>query len=130
MQRQHGMTFIGSIVTIAVVVMAALLIMRVIPVYLQYYAIVESIKGLNTTPSSSLTGDPFQDVAILKSSLDKRLDINEVPSLKEDQLTIVPNGTNKFKVTLKYQVIKPLVYNISLLFDFNRTEEVVTGSEN
>ncbi|CAM2935467.1 transmembrane protein [Legionella steigerwaltii] len=129
MQRQKGMTFIGMLVTVVVLVMGVVVIMRIIPVYLQYYSVLESVKGLNSIPPSTLTGDPVADVNVLKSTLDKRLDINGVESLKENQLAIEPMGGNKFRVKLKYQVIKPLVYNISLLFDFDHTEEVVTGSE-
>jgi hypothetical protein len=130
MKKQQGMTFIGMLLTVAVIVMAATIIMRVIPVYLQYFSIIESIKGLNTIPVSSLTGDSYEDVTVLKSSLNKRLDINGVDSLKDNQLNIVPNGDNQFTVTVKYQVIKPLVYNINLLFNFDHTEKVRAGSEN
>ncbi|KTD73019.1 DUF4845 domain-containing protein [Legionella tucsonensis] len=129
MYKQKGMTFIGMLFTVVVIIMAATIVMRVVPVYLQYYSIIKSIKGLNEVSPSSLTGDPMVDVNALKSSLDKRLDINGVESLKGNQLMIEPIGANKFRVKLKYQVIKPLVYNVSLLFDFDHTEEVITGSE-
>ncbi|PWY53851.1 DUF4845 domain-containing protein [Legionella qingyii] len=129
MHKQKGMTFIGMIFTVVVIVMAAIVVMRVIPVYLQYYSIIKSVKGLNSVPLSTLSGDPVADVNLLKSTMDKRLDINGVESLKENQLMIEPIGSNKFRVKVKYQVIKPLVYNISLLFDFDHTEEVVAGSE-
>lgn len=130
MHKQQGMTFIGMLLTMAAVIMAAILVMRAVPVYLQHYTIIQSIKGLNTVPVASLTGDSYADVEVLRRSFDKYLVINGLDNLKADQLVIVPNGTNKFRVSLKYQVVKPLMYNISLLFDFNDTEEVVAGSEN
>ncbi|ARB91559.1 DUF4845 domain-containing protein [Legionella longbeachae] len=130
MNKQQGMTFIGTILTIVAIVMAATVIMRVIPVYLQYYSIIRSINDLNSIPASNFTGDSMQDINELKSALDKHLDINGIKSLNENQLTIEPLGANKFMVRLKYKVIKPLIYNVSLLFDFNHTEEVVAGSEN
>ncbi|KTD11761.1 transmembrane protein [Legionella gratiana] len=130
MHKQQGMTFIGVLLTIVAIVMAATVIMRVIPVYLQYYSIIKSVDELNAIPIASLTGDSMQDINELRSVLDKHLDINGIKSLNGNQLTIEPIGTNKFMVRLKYQVIKPLVYNVSLLFDFNHTEEVVPGSEN
>lgn len=129
MQKQQGMTFTGMVFTIAVLVMGAILVMRVVPVYLNYFSIIESIKGLNSIPQSSLTGDSLEDIAVLRSSLDKRLSINGVEGLKENQLTIKPKGTNKFIVTLHYQVVKPLISHLNLLFNFDHTEEVVIGSE-
>src|SRR5689334_6170692 len=110
MHKQKGMTLIGMLFTVVVIVMAATIVMRVIPVYLQYYSVIKSVKGLNEVSPSTLTGDPMADVNVLKSTLDKRLSINGVESLKENQLMIEPIGVNKFRVKLKYQVIKPLVY--------------------
>jgi len=129
MQKQQGMTLIGMLLTMAVVVLAAIVVMRIVPVVIQHYSIINSIKSLDQTPASSLTGDPATDVQLLQDSLSKRFDINGLQDLKPEELIITPDGANKFKIQLKYQVTRPLVYNVSLLFDFNRTIEVVVGSE-
>lgn len=131
MKKQQGITLIGLLLSIAVIVTCSIVIMRVVPVYIKYYSIVSSIKALNTTPTNSLTGDSIVDVAELRKSLTKRLDINGLEDLKPQELIITPNGApNKFKVILKYQEIRPLVYNVFLMFNFERTDEVVAGSEN
>lgn len=129
MKKQQGMTLIGMLLTMAVVVLAAIVVMRIVPVVIQHYSIINSIKSLDQTPASSLTGDPATDVQLLQDSLSKRFDINGLQDLKPEELIITPDGANKFKIQLKYQVTRPLVYNVSLLFDFNRTIEVVVGSE-
>jgi len=129
MQKQQGMTLIGMLLTMAVVVLAAIVVMRIVPVVIQHYSIINAIKSLDQTPASSLTGDPATDVQLLQDSLSKRFDINGLEDLKPEELVITPDGANKFKIELKYQVTRPLVYNVSLLFDFNRTIEVVVGSE-
>lgn len=129
-QKQQGMTFIGMLFTMALVIFAALLVMRIVPVYLQHYSVMQSIKGLNSIPVSSLSGDSYGDVDVLRSRLNKYFEINGIDSLKPEQIEIVPDGTNKFIVKLKYQVMKPLFYNIHLLFDFNDSKEVTVGSEN
>lgn len=130
MNSQKGMTFIGMLMTMAIVVTSAVFIMRIVPVYLQHYSIVSSIKSLNQTPRSSLSGDPMADADVLKASLNKRLDINGLDYLKEDELMISVDGENTYIVKVKYKVVRPLVYNMSLLFDFNDTIKVVAGSEN
>lgn len=129
MQKQQGMTLIGMLFTMAVVVMAAIVVMRIVPVVIEHYSIVSSIESLAQTPATSLTGDPASDVEVLRISLSKRLDINGLEDLKPGELLITPDGPNRFKIRLKYQVTRPLVYNVSLLFDFDRTIEVVAGSE-
>jgi hypothetical protein len=130
MHKQKGITLIGMLLTVAVVVMAAIVVMRIVPVFLQHYSIVQSIKALNDTSAVTLTGDPMADTLALRRGLTKRLDINGIEDLKEGELTISPAGPNKYKVKLKYQATRPLVYNMSLLFDFDDTIEVLTGSEN
>lgn len=130
MRKQQGMTLIGMLFTVVVIVMAAVVVMRIIPVYLQHYSIVQSIKGLNSTSADTITGDPYTDVENLRKSLTKRFDINGLEDLNGEQLIITPNGPNRFKIKLKYQVIKPLVYNINLLVQFDEIYEVVAGSEN
>lgn len=130
MRKQQGMTLIGMLLTVAAIVMAAIVVMRLVPVYIQHYEIVQSIKSLNTVPVSSLSGDPLADITVLRSDLTKRLDINGVDELKEGELTFTPDGEHKFKVRLKYQAVRFLAYNVNLMINFDDTYEVVAGSEN
>ncbi len=97
MKKQKGMTFIGMVLTIALIVMAAVVVMRMVPVYIQYYSILQSIKALNSVPASSLTGDPLTDVSFLRTSVSKRLDINGVNDLTRDELIITPDGEKNLK---------------------------------
>ncbi|BCA96219.1 DUF4845 domain-containing protein [Legionella antarctica] len=130
MQKQQGMTFISMLFTVAVLVMAAVVMMRLVPAYIQHYEIVQSIKSLNTVPVASLSGDPLADVDVLRSSLNKRLDINGVDHLKNNEIIITPKGEHRYQVKLRYQAIRFLAYNINLLINFDNTYEVVAGSEN
>ncbi|HAZ7571737.1 DUF4845 domain-containing protein [Legionella sp. PATHC032] len=130
MRKQQGMTLIGMLFTAVVVVMAGIFVMRIAPVYIQHYSILHSVKSLNSTSASSLSGDPLTDVATLRESVTKRLDINGIDDLKPGELVITPSGPNKFKIKLKYRVIKPLIYNMSILFNFEDNFEVIAGSEN
>ena len=130
MQKQQGMTIIGMLFTAIIVVIAAIVVMRCVPVYLHHYSIVHSIKSLNATPLTALTGDTSLDVDFLRKDLNKHLDVNGIDPLKDDELIITDEGENRYQIILKYQVVRSLVYNINLLFTFDETYEVVPGSEN
>lgn len=130
MYKQKGMTVIGMLIIAALVVMAGIFLMRLVPVYIQHYSIVQSIKALNSTSTSSLSGDTIADTETMKRSLEKRIDINGIYDFKLDQVEFTALEGNKYIVKLKYEVKKPLVYNISLLFDFDDSIEVNPGSEN
>lgn len=129
MKRQKGMTLISMVFTMVMVIVAAVLLMRIVPVYIDHYTVAQSIKSLNSVPASSLTGDPSVDAETLRNALRKRLEINSVYDFKTEQVTFEQTTANKFQAKLVYQVIKPLVYNIKLLFDFNDIYQVDVGSE-
>lgn len=129
MRKQHGMTLIGMVAVMATLVIIALALMRSVPVYLQHYSVVQSIYSLNSLPASSLSGDNVVDVEVLRKSILKHLEINYVNDIKPEQFIIEPKDDNKFRVKIAYQVIKPFIYNVSFLFDFNVNQEVTIGSE-
>jgi hypothetical protein len=125
MKKQQGMTIIGMLFTVVIVIMATVIVLRSVPVYLQHYEIVQSIKSLSSISASSLSGDPMADIETLKNDLNKRLDVNGIEDLGDKQVLITPDGDHQFKVRLKYEVVKPLAYNVSLLFHFDETYKVV-----
>lgn len=127
MQKIKGMTFVGMLLTMAVVVLAGIVVMRVVPVYLEYYSIKRSINSLNTLPEAEVSTDPAIGTKMLRSRIEKQLYIDGI-NLTPKQLKVVPNGKGQFNVVLNYQIIKPLFSNISLLFDFNETHEVNPGA--
>lgn len=123
------MTLLGMLFTVVAVTFIGITLMRVVPVYIQYYSIVQSVKGLAETSESAFSGDPIADTQVLRSRLINRLDINGIDYLKEKNIIITPGDANKFKVQIKYKLVRPLLYNVSLLFTFNRIDEVVVRSE-
>jgi Tfp pilus assembly protein PilV len=126
---QRGMTLIGMLLSIIAMIIVVIFVMRVVPVYIQNYTINHVIRSLNNTPSSLMTGNMLSDTEIMKSELAKRLDINSVYDFNAEQVEFTPIETNKYTARYKYQVIRPLMYNISLLFNFDDTIEVTPGSE-
>ena len=87
------------------------------------------MSSLNKLPATDFSTDPAANATILKSKLLKQLFINSTQSISEQQIVITPNDPGVFQLSIKYQVIKPLFYNISLLFDFNATQEVKISAE-
>ena len=71
----------------------------------------------------------MSNVSVMKSKLLAQLDINGVQALKNDQIKIVPTEDGKYLVSIKYKVIKPLIYNVSLMFDFDEAENISVNSK-
>ena len=127
MKKQQGMTLIGGLLTVIIIVFVGVMIMRAVPIYIKNYEIVSSIKSLNTTPMSSLAQGSEANVNVLMTSLWKRLEINGDDDIGQNAINITPIDATRYKVTLKYQETRPFMFNIKLLFDFDNTYEVQVG---
>ena len=120
------MKLIGMILTLAIVIMAGIFVMKIVPVYIQRYSIHQSIQSLNRIPAEDLTSDRAANVRLLKEKLRNQLYINgiEMPS---EKVKITPESKGGYQVSLKYKVVKPLISNMSLLFQFDIKKEVNPG---
>lgn len=128
MNKQKGMTLIGMILTLAIVVIAGIIVMRVVPVYIQHYSISQSIHALNRIPQEDLSSNPATNARLLKDKLKNQFYINGV-DVPVEKVKIIPDRKGGFQVLVNYKVIKPLVGNISLLFQFDLTKEVHPGGQ-
>ena len=129
MHNDKGMTLIGMLLTMAVVIFSGIVVMRIVPVYLEQYELITSLKALNSLPPTEFTADPSTNAGVLKSKLLSQLYINSIESITPEQIVIVPDDKGNFQITVKYQVIRPLFANIRLLFDFEASQEVKVSAE-
>lgn len=127
-QKQQGMTVFAFLFTVVSVVIIGVLLMRIIPVYVQDYEVKSSIKALKNLPPSSFTSNTMSNVSMLKDKLINQLSLNGIYDIKPEQIKVSGNQPGRYTVTLDYVVVKSLVYNISLMFTFNNSEEVILGS--
>jgi len=80
-------------------------------------------------PATDFSDDPASNAVVLRSRLMNQLDVNRIEDITPDQIIIQPSDENTFSVSIKYKVLKPLVYNMSLLFIFNESQEVKVRAE-
>lgn len=124
MQKSQGITLIGMLLTAVVVGVIGIIVMRIVPVYIQYYEVINSVKSLNSLPSTEFSVDVSSNAMVLRSKLMNQLYVNSIESIKPEQITFDPDGEGAFKVSIKYTVIQPLIANVSLLFNFETVQEV------
>lgn len=129
MKKQQGMTLFGMLGWVIGILLMALVIMRVVPVYIQDYYVNSSLNALNQLPPSTFSADSMANANMLRSTLMKHFDINGFTEFKPEQILIAPNGSGGFNVSIHYVIIRSLVYNVSLMFDFNDAVEVSIGSK-
>ncbi|OZB54943.1 MAG: hypothetical protein B7X35_09785 [Halothiobacillus sp. 14-56-357] len=113
-RNQSGMTLIGLIMYAFIAFFLAILLMKVVPLYLTDQKISSIFKQLQT-----FHGDAMQ----IRSTIDKQLDINEIDNITSKDFKITPFG-NGLKVTYNYDGRADIVGNLAVVASFTHSVNV------
>jgi Tfp pilus assembly protein PilE len=121
--KQRGITLIGFIMVMAVVGIFLFFGMRLFPVYAQHFSAVTDLKA--ACAESDASRATLQE---MRNKLDRRFNISYVDNVDTGKdLKIVKQGDKKF-LNIKYEVRKPLIYNLDFVAVFDVTEEMRGGA--
>jgi hypothetical protein len=116
-KNQRGMTFIGVMFVGMVVVFGAILVMKLIPPYLEFWS-VQKIIGVMAKDTGLSEMTPAQ----VRDSFDKRAVIDNVTVIEGKDLEI-SKDRGQTVVSADYSVTVPVVGNISALIDFQASTQ-------
>jgi hypothetical protein len=117
MKRQRGLTITGMILTSVIVMMVLLLAFKVIPVYVEYFAIEKQFKAMAIDPKMrGATRGAISNAWAARSAVD------DLRSLNADLIEVTKDGENLI-VTAEYSVKVPLFRNVAACFDFKPTSK-------
>lgn len=121
MNKQRGMTLIGWVIVLGVIAFFATVVMRVFPMYQEYYSVVQIMEGMETElKNNKLTK---QQVWILFA---KRFNTGYVKSVEKENVEILrgKNSPHVTKVVIDYEVREPFIAQIDLVGHFHREIDV------
>lgn len=110
MNKQRGASVLGVLMIIVIVVAVAIVSMKAIPAYLEFYAIKKTFQALK----AEAKGGGAKEI---KDRFNARATIDDIKSITANDLEITKEGGNVV-VSASYQKIVPLFANVSLLIDF------------
>ena len=114
-RKQNGLTLIGFIIVLALTVFFAYVAMRIVPLYLEYNALINSMEQLENDP-----GAAAMSPAAIKTRLIDSLWVNyATDNIRREHMRITKSDGVKLRVA--YEVRRPLVGNIDLILTFDRT---------
>jgi hypothetical protein len=116
--RQQGLTLISTIFVLALIASFVLLLVQVVPIYLDHHKVASALKELEKTP-----GVESKSEYEIRGSLEKRFNMNYVYDVKQSDIKVTKSGSY-LRVVIAYEVVKKLVGNLSVLAEFNDTLEV------
>jgi hypothetical protein len=117
--KQRGLGFLGLIVLVGVLGFTAVIGLKLFPVYMDSWKIDSVMNAVISEPG--INDQSRQEVI---ESMLKRLDIDAVDSLNYsnhgDRLSIVKRK-NSVTINVNYEITTPLLGNLSLLAQFDKT---------
>ena len=111
---QAGLTMIGFLFVAAVVVVIALIGFRVLPSYMEYFSVKKAVAG---ALEDAVDGQP----ATVRRFFERRVGAEYIDSIDWRNLEVTKQN-NQIVGSISWEKRMPLVYNISLLLEFEVTE--------
>ena len=121
-RTQRGMTLVGFIIVLAVVGVFAYIAMKLVPMYSEYYAVKQALKGLQQEP-----GIANRDPAKIQDLFFRRLYISYAENVKPANVKIARKDAG-YLMTVDYEVRKPLIANLDVVGKFNTEQELRRGA--
>lgn len=112
MRHQRGMSLIGWLIVLVFIGLIALITIRIVPVYMEAYTVRSILQSLQDDRDLAKA-----DRNAVWRTLQKRLEINDVTSVKRDNISLqaVGGGT---QITIDYESRFPLIANIDGIASF------------
>lgn len=110
-RAQAGVSLMGFLFVAAVAVVCALLAFRAIPAYIEYYTVQ---KALDT----ALREAPEPTLSNVRRAVERKLNADYVDAVYAKDVELTKNG-NQITASLSWQKKLPLIYNASLLLEFD-----------
>ena len=117
-RKQGGMSLIGFLIVLSMVVFFVYLGMRITPIYLEYYSVVSAMDGI-ANERGSANYSPFD----IKDKMLNRLYLSYTDqNVKADNIKIVRN--NGVWIRVQYEVRKPVIGNLDVIADFDKSVQL------
>jgi membrane protein implicated in regulation of membrane protease activity len=114
-RKQRGLTLIGFIIVLAFGLLIAYTGMRVVPMYLEYHALVNALETLQKTP-----GAKDMDPGRIRNNITNSLWVSySSNNIKREHIRI--SRSDGVKVRVAYEVRKPWVGNLDIVGKFERS---------
>lgn len=114
-EHARGMTLIGFLLVLALVLFAAYLGIKLVPIYLNHYSVVSEMRAIASEPGSANL--PPQTV---RRNLMTRMDVSYVKHVRPEDIRV--ERADGARLVVSYEVQEHLIGNIDAVIRFHRVE--------
>lgn len=118
MKRHSGITLIGFIFVLIIGAFFALMAMKLVPAYIEYFGVVKAMKSLASEPGSA-----EMSLSTLRSKLNFKGNFQYVDdqTLASKRAVRVVRDKGQVNLVVTYDKHIPFIYNVDFLVHFNKT---------
>lgn len=117
-RTQGGMTLIGFVIVLGIAGLFAYVGMKVIPMYSEYYAVKQALKGLQAEPNIA-----DMDPAKIQDLFFRRLYISYAEDVKPEHVKIKRIDAG-WQMDVDYEVRRDLLANLDVVGKFHASEQM------
>ena len=115
-RKQKGLSLIGFLLVLALAIFATFIAMRIVPIYLEYWSVVNAMNSVRDEPGSA--GKSLFDIRVkVLNNLYVSYSDNNV---KENHIRVVRTTAGP-TLRIAYEVRKPLIGNLDVVASFDRS---------
>lgn len=118
-KQEQGLTLITITIILLLVAFFTTLVLKIGPIYLNHSRVMNSLNFIKNQPD--IEKKSKSQVAL---SLARSFNMNYVENVREEDITITKAGYFYVKVRVQYEVVEPIIGNLSVLVEFDNTIEV------
>ena len=115
-RKQNGLSIIGFLMVLSLVIFFAYIGMRIVPIYLEYYSVVSAMNGVAAERGSAQL--PPQEIRL---RILNRLYVSYASGDNVQESDIKILRRNGVAIRIAYEVRKPLIGNLDVVAKFDRT---------
>ncbi|MCW8927127.1 MAG: DUF4845 domain-containing protein [Xanthomonadales bacterium] len=115
-RKQGGLTLIGFVIVLAMVIFVAFIGMKIAPIYMEYYSVVSAMNGV-ASERGSANLSPF-DVRV---KVLNRLYVSYSAENVKEQHIKLSRSSQGVTLRVAYEVRKPVIGNLDVVAKFDRT---------
>ncbi|MEW8570328.1 MAG: DUF4845 domain-containing protein [Candidatus Thiodiazotropha sp.] len=121
LKKQKGLTTISWLIIFIMVGFLVYVGIKIIPVYIDHYAVVSTLKTVQEDPLSARKSKKE-----IREMITKRLYVNNIRHVNRDHIKIQRSG-KVTTINVAYVESRPIVYNISLVMTFDESIELTAN---
>ena len=124
-RKQRGITMLGFLITLCLVIFFAYCAMKIVPMYIEYYSVK---KALASIASDAQAADATKEK--IRSNFARHMQIDYVATVKPEMLKIESTDTG-YNLIMNYERREPLFANLDVVGKFHANQNLTrTGVTN